>query len=138
LEKLSDALKQKVFGQDEAISKILSNIVPKNNTKRASLLLTGSPGVGKTELAKRLSKQMRSDGLRVGGGDVSIIVIDEPHKMTAEEFSDAFAKATGQPTRAQVGEMAARACHEGTTQAITPMKQLHIKRGFASVQYAFN
>ena len=64
LKNLEKSLKQQVFGQDEAAEKIVKSIklsragLSDANKPVASLLFVGPTGVGKTELAKTLSKEL--------------------------------------------------------------------------------
>ena len=64
LQNLEKSLKNNVFGQDEAIEKISKAIkmnragLGEDNKPVGSFLFTGSTGVGKTEVAKELSKQL--------------------------------------------------------------------------------
>lgn len=65
-----EAIKQKVYGQDESIDTILERIyVAKAGLKQSdkpigSFLMLGSTGTGKTELAKQLSEHMNMKLLR--------------------------------------------------------------------------
>ncbi len=70
LENLTDKLKERVFGQDRAIEK-LSLAIKRNkaglgreNSPIGVFLFTGPTGVGKTELAKVLSKTLNINFLR--------------------------------------------------------------------------
>ncbi len=64
LQKLEDKLLSKVFGQDKAISKITKAIkinragLGEQNKPVGSFLFTGATGVGKTEVAKELAKEL--------------------------------------------------------------------------------
>ncbi len=70
IKQLSKKLKEKIFGQDEAVSKLceaikLSRSGLKDPTKPiGSFLLSGPTGVGKTELTKQLAEQMNLDLIR--------------------------------------------------------------------------
>jgi ATP-dependent Clp protease ATP-binding subunit ClpC len=65
--KLSDIIKQNVIGQDEAVDKVVKTIQKnrlnlKSNVKKPSVFLfCGNTGVGKTFLAKQLSKIVYGD-----------------------------------------------------------------------------
>ncbi|OQW49275.1 MAG: ATP-dependent Clp protease ATP-binding subunit ClpA [Proteobacteria bacterium SG_bin7] len=70
LENLESSLKTVIFGQDKAISSLVSSIKFNrsglgNMTKPiGSFLFTGPTGVGKTELAKQLAKSLGNEFLR--------------------------------------------------------------------------
>ncbi len=61
---LEKRLKSKIFGQDEAISQVVNAVkfskagLTEENKPLASLLFVGPTGVGKTEIAKRLSEEL--------------------------------------------------------------------------------
>ncbi|WP_317310133.1 AAA family ATPase [Clostridium thermobutyricum] len=67
---LKDALKNKIYGQDEAIENLVKSInmskagLKDHNKPVASLLFVGQTGVGKTEIAKVLSEEMNLKLLR--------------------------------------------------------------------------
>jgi ATP-dependent Clp protease ATP-binding subunit ClpC len=86
LMKMSDEIKKRVVGQDEAIEKISESIQRSrsglSNPKKpiASFLFLGSTGIGKTELCKALSEYLFND-------EDSLIRIDmseymEPHSVS--------------------------------------------------------
>ncbi len=86
LMKMTDEIKKRVVGQDEAIEKISESIQRSrsglNNPKKpiASFLFLGSTGIGKTELCKALSEYLFND-------EDSLIRIDmseymEPHSVS--------------------------------------------------------
>ncbi len=64
LEKLEDKLKEKIFGQDEALSQAVNAIkfskagLLEDGKPLASLLFVGPTGVGKTEVARSLAEQL--------------------------------------------------------------------------------
>ena len=64
LSTLESRLKDKIYGQDEAISQVVNAIkfskagLAEENKPLASLLFVGPTGVGKTEIAKRLSAEL--------------------------------------------------------------------------------
>ena len=74
LKTLQKRLKTKIFGQDDAIEKIMPSIlISKSGLKRknrpiATFLFTGPTGVGKTQLAKELASEM---GIHFGRFDMS-------------------------------------------------------------------
>jgi len=70
LENLKANLKTRIYSQDEAIEKVVNKIkisiagLGDDNKPIGSFLFTGSTGVGKTELAKELAKQLNIDFIR--------------------------------------------------------------------------
>lgn len=70
LKNLEDNLKKEIFGQDEAVQKIVDAIVLSKsgfanpNKPIGSYLFIGPTGVGKTELVKQLAKEMSMEMLR--------------------------------------------------------------------------
>ncbi len=64
LRKLEDSIKKTLFGQDEAVKTVVNSIkraragFNDDNKPIASLLFVGRTGVGKTELAKQIAKNM--------------------------------------------------------------------------------
>ena len=64
-QKLKDYLLDNLIGQDNAIKRIVDNMISFDDTKPLSLLLTGSTGVGKTETVKLLSKFLNINLLRL-------------------------------------------------------------------------
>ncbi len=64
LSTLEDRLKSKIYGQDEAVSQVVNAIkfskagLSEESKPLASLLFVGPTGVGKTEIAKRLSIEL--------------------------------------------------------------------------------
>lgn len=70
LKNLEDNLKKEIFGQDEAVQKIVDAIVLSKsgfanpNKPIGSYLFIGPTGVGKTELVKQLAKEMSMQMLR--------------------------------------------------------------------------
>jgi len=64
LAKLESKLKNKIFGQDEAISQVVNAVkfskagLLEENKPLASLLFVGPTGVGKTEIARSLSEEL--------------------------------------------------------------------------------
>ncbi len=133
LEELKKKMNEQIVGQEDVVRHILARAFPKNNSGKKPLIpLFGPAGVGKSQAMKGIIDSMMANGNRAGNG---IVFIDEPHKMSAGELSDALAIAMGQPTRKQVGEMAAQACRNGTPGDMVRMKPLRLKRGFAAFQY---
>lgn len=90
--KMEDELRKRVVGQDHAIAKVCSAIQRSragiSNRKKpiASFLFLGSTGIGKTELAKALAKEMFNDE-------------DALIKLDMSEFMEAFniSKLIGSP-----------------------------------------
>ena len=70
VEKLESNLKSRIFSQDKAIKKVVDGIkinisgLGESNKPIGSFLFTGSTGVGKTELAKELARQLNIDFIR--------------------------------------------------------------------------
>ena len=70
LKQLEDVLKGQIFGQDEAIKQIVKSIklsragLSDGNKPVASFLFVGPTGVGKTEIAKCLSKELGIELIR--------------------------------------------------------------------------
>ena len=70
LENLSDRMKDKIYGQDEAIDRVVEAVqmsragLLDDNKPMASLLFVGPTGVGKTEVAKVLSSELGSELIR--------------------------------------------------------------------------
>lgn len=70
LQNLPERIKQKVFGQDKAVEKLVSAIqlsragLRKIERPIGSFLLAGPTGVGKTELCKQLAQEMHVDLIR--------------------------------------------------------------------------
>ncbi len=62
---LENFLLNNLIGQDEAIKKIIKNMINFDEDKPLSLLLTGSTGVGKTETVKLISKFLNINLLRL-------------------------------------------------------------------------
>ena len=62
---LENFLLNNIIGQDEAIKKIIKNMINFDEDKPLSLLLTGSTGVGKTETVKLISKFLNINLLRL-------------------------------------------------------------------------
>ena len=60
--KMNDALKKELFGQDRAIASIVnsikSNLSTQNDIPKATYLFLGPPATGKTYLAELMSKQI--------------------------------------------------------------------------------
>lgn len=75
---LGDALRQKVFGQDQVIDEIVDilkvaalNIKINKNKPAGCYLLAGPSGVGKTELAQTLAEQLNVPILKINMGEYS-------------------------------------------------------------------
>ena len=70
LQNIDVALKSKVFGQDEAIDRVVAKVkmartgMGRKNKPIGSYLFAGPTGVGKTEVAKQLSEQLGVNFLR--------------------------------------------------------------------------
>ena len=70
LENLSDNIKQLIFGQDEAVNKVVESVLMSKSglldpqKPIASLLFVGQTGVGKTEIAKVLAQQLGLELIR--------------------------------------------------------------------------
>ena len=62
---LENFLLNNLIGQDEAIKKIIKNMINFDEDKPLSLLFTGSTGVGKTETVKLISKFLNINLLRL-------------------------------------------------------------------------
>ncbi len=62
---LKKYLNKELIGQNEAIEKIIDNMLNHNSEKPLSLLFTGSTGVGKTEMVKKISKYLNIPLLRL-------------------------------------------------------------------------
>lgn len=83
VKKIKESLSRKVFGQEEAIEKIYQSLIVsktglrEENKPIASLLFTGPTGVGKTELAIQLAKEM---GINFTRFDMSEFM--EPHTIS--------------------------------------------------------
>ncbi len=94
IEPLTDNLKSKVFSQDIAIEKVVSAIkinaagLGEKNKPIGSFLFTGPTGVGKTELAKELAKQLNIEFVRFDMSEYS-------HESTSSKLIGASAGYTG-------------------------------------------
>ncbi len=83
---LTEFLKSKVIGQDEAVEKIATTIqrnkvgLGKNNRPIGNFIFTGTTGVGKTELAKAIARYMFH-------GDDSLIRVDMSEYMEKHTIS---------------------------------------------------
>ena len=60
VEKLTSALNQILFGQDELIDSVVTGLLA-----RGHILLEGLPGLGKTELVKGLAKTLDLENKRI-------------------------------------------------------------------------
>ena len=135
LERLKEALRKAVLGQQEAVDRI------------ASTVLTGPTGAGKTDATlKAMAKAgkkvtvVNPEDFKNGAMDLAagrIFTIDEIHLKSDQEIQDAIDVFMGRPTRGQLGEMAAEACRSGTESPVTCMKPLRYKRGFLSASMGF-
>lgn len=62
---LKKYLNTELIGQNDAIDKVIINLLNHDAEKPLSLLFTGSTGVGKTEMVKKISKYLNMNLLRI-------------------------------------------------------------------------
>ncbi|APT18904.1 negative regulator of genetic competence clpc mecb [Amylolactobacillus amylotrophicus DSM 20534] len=104
LKNLADDLHQHVIGQDEAVDKVAKairrNRVGFNKTGRpiGSFLFVGPTGVGKTELAKQLAKQLF-------GSDESMIRFDMSEYMEKHSISKLIGSPPGYVGYEEAGQL---------------------------------
>ena len=120
---LADKLRKAVLGQDAAVAAVMKSLARK---KTPSVFLMGPPGVGKTEMAKRLAEEMF--GQTPNNSVSGMIILDEPLNMTYE-----ITEELGRRSGRRLGEIAAQACHDGLSETIIPMKPIQLKRGFSYI-----
>jgi ATP-dependent Clp protease ATP-binding subunit ClpA len=126
IERLKESLRKEILGHGEAVAAIAKTLA--GDTKLPHFTLKGPVGVGKTAAVKAMAEAMFNAKATKTPG---VFFIDDPHTMSEAELSDAIALATGNPTRKELGDEAARACREGV--AVAPMKKLTLRRGFACI-----
>lgn len=131
LKSLGDALRKAVLGQDKVIKAIAKNLTGKSQANKempAPIILYGPPGVGKSEMIKRMAEEMSS-----GPAANGIITFDIGSTGNSKDLLEKFNALIDGSSRRAIGEQAAQACHDGVSQNIVPMKPLQIKRGFYAV-----
>ena len=126
LESLKESLRKAVFGQQDVIDRLASSAF--KTRSGASTILIGPKGAGKTSVSLDAFKR----GTMAQPG--TIIILDEIHSMDQQALHDAI-NFNDAMKGAQLGEMVADACRNGTESPVTCMKPLRYKRGFYSLTF---
>jgi hypothetical protein len=133
LKRLKEALSKAIIGQREVVDRLTSR------------MLAGPTEAGKTDATlKAMAKAgqkvtvVHAEDFKNGAMDLSagrVFYIDEIHRKSEEEISDAIDAFMGRPNRKQRGEIAAQEFRDGAADKVFCMKPLRYKRGFYSLTF---